>query len=175
MGQNERILRPKKLPKIFNILGSFFAFCIKFLNFGKNSLYKRRYINLNESKMKNIIVLKDLPSNIVDEAIVILKSGNKIKNTKKVETASYSKFEEAENSSYEIAIKEAEFLVQNYMKNLEKPKDDASGMKKLKSKYQKLKIYSFFLGAAALIRNCFSSFIIFLISLPYIYKKEFCK
>ena len=28
---------------------------------------------MNVSQMKNIIVLKDLPSNIVDEAIIILK------------------------------------------------------------------------------------------------------
>ena len=33
---------------------------------------------MNELDMKNIIVLKDLPSNIIDEAIVILKD-NKIK------------------------------------------------------------------------------------------------
>lgn len=29
--------------------------------------------DMNVSQMKNIIVLKDLPSNIVDEAIIILK------------------------------------------------------------------------------------------------------
>ena len=33
---------------------------------------------MNNLDMKNIIVLKDLPSNIIDEAIVILKD-NKIK------------------------------------------------------------------------------------------------
>ena len=33
---------------------------------------------MNNLDMKNIIVLKDLPSNIIDEAIVVLKN-NKIK------------------------------------------------------------------------------------------------
>ena len=33
---------------------------------------------MNDLDMKNIIVLKDLPSNIIDEAIVILKN-NKVK------------------------------------------------------------------------------------------------
>ena len=40
---------------------------------------------MNISHMKNIVVLKDLPSNIVDEAIVILKSGNKVKDKKVIE------------------------------------------------------------------------------------------
>ena len=33
---------------------------------------------MKPESMKNIIVLKDLPSNIVDEAFVILKSNKKI-------------------------------------------------------------------------------------------------
>ena len=81
---------------------------------------------MNISQMKNIVVLKDLPSNLIDEAIVILKNGNKIKieNEKKEE-------------NYETAIKEAEFIVQSYIKNLEKPKDNKSDMKKLKLQCKK--------------------------------------
>ena len=40
---------------------------------------------MNTSQMKNIIVLRDLPSNIVDEAIVILKKNVKLKNREKIE------------------------------------------------------------------------------------------
>ena len=40
---------------------------------------------MNVSHMKNIIVLKDLPSNIVDEAIVILKKDSKVQDLKFIE------------------------------------------------------------------------------------------
>lgn len=43
---------------------------------------------MNIKAMKNIIVLKDLPSNIAEEAIVILKSNSKIKNKEIIENKS---------------------------------------------------------------------------------------
>ena len=49
---------------------------------------------MNASRMKNIIVLKDLPSNLVDEAIVILKSGKKIKQKEFIESKNESNFKE---------------------------------------------------------------------------------
>ncbi len=38
---------------------------------------------MEENNMKNIVVLKDLPSNLVDEAIVIFKENVNIKNIDK--------------------------------------------------------------------------------------------
>ena len=35
---------------------------------------------MNKENMKNMVVLKDLPSNIVEEAIIILKPNVKIKS-----------------------------------------------------------------------------------------------
>lgn len=110
--------------------------------------------------MKNIIVLKDLPSNIVDEAIVILKAGSKVKDKVKKENNTIENIESTEDTSYEIAIKEAEFLVADYMKNLEKPKEDIAKTKSISAKYKKLKICSFFLGIVAVIRNSFGYCII---------------
>ena len=40
---------------------------------------------MNVSNMKNMVVLKNLPSNIIDEAIVVLKSNTKVKNLEKIE------------------------------------------------------------------------------------------
>ena len=40
---------------------------------------------MNSKIMKNIVVLKDLPSNIIDEAIVILKDNSKIKTLEAIE------------------------------------------------------------------------------------------
>ncbi len=115
---------------------------------------------MNASRMKNIIVLKDLPSNIIDEAIVILKAGSKVKNKVKKESNTIENIESTEDTSYEIAIKEAEFLVADYMKNLEKPKEDIVKAKSISAKYQKLKICSFFLGVIAVIRNNYGYYII---------------
>ena len=46
-----------------------------------NNLYILKvevYINMED--MRNIVVLKDLPSNLVEEAIIVLKQNQKIKN-----------------------------------------------------------------------------------------------
>ena len=40
---------------------------------------------MEASKMKNMVVLKNLPSNLVEEAIVILKSNKHVKKLEKIE------------------------------------------------------------------------------------------
>ncbi len=39
---------------------------------------------MNQEKLKNIIILRDIPSNLVDEAIIILKDNNQV-NKKRME------------------------------------------------------------------------------------------
>ena len=70
---------------------------------------------MNISQMKNMIVLKDLPSNIVDEAIVILKNNAKVKNRQAIENGNLDKFKENSNIDYDYLIKEAEFVIENYI------------------------------------------------------------
>ncbi len=86
---------------------------------------------MNNLDMKNIIVLKDLPSNIIDEAIVILKD-NKIKKKEKSEN-------EFINTNI---ISEAQNVISEYIERLEKPKKERQNEKKLLSKYKKLQILS---------------------------------
>lgn len=105
------------------------------------------------SQMKNIIVLKDLPSNLVDEAIVILKSGSKVKNKEMVEKNHKTSFEESGDTGYEIAIKEAEYIVGDYMKKLEKPEDNTVSLRKIRLQYKKMQICSVLLGIVAILRN----------------------
>lgn len=105
------------------------------------------------SQMKNIIVLKDLPSNLVDEAIVILKSGSKVKNKEMVEKNHKTSFEESGDAGYEIAIKEAEYIVGDYMKKLEKPEDNTVSLRKIRIGYKKMQICSVLLGIVAILRN----------------------
>lgn len=40
---------------------------------------------METSNMKNMVVLKNLPSNLVEEAIVILKSSKKVRKLEKIE------------------------------------------------------------------------------------------
>ena len=39
---------------------------------------------MNKEKLNNIVILKEIPSNLIDEAIIILKSNNS-SNKKKIE------------------------------------------------------------------------------------------
>ena len=88
---------------------------------------------MNNLDMKNIIVLKDLPSNIIDEAIVILKD-NKIKKREKSENAT-----ESMNTN---VISEAQNVISEYIERIERPKKERQNEKKLLLKYKKLQILS---------------------------------
>ena len=105
---------------------------------------------MNASRMKNIIVLKDLPSNLIDEAIVILKNGSKIKHhVSGITEENYQ--EKTLDGNYETAIKEAEFIVADYMRKLEIPKRNMKTIKNINIQYKKLKIFSLILGATAIL------------------------
>ena len=111
---------------------------------------------MNISQMKNMIVLRDLPSNIVDEAIVILKNNAKVKNRQAIENGNGDKFKENSSIDYDSVIKEAEYVIENYIKDIEKPKGTNNQLKDMKIKYKKLQISSLFIGitltAAMIIR-----------------------
>ena len=90
---------------------------------------------MENNKMRNIVVLKNLPSNLVEEAIVVLK-GNKIKLPEYAE-----KKAEVKTGSKDYILKEAELIISNYVSNLEKNK---LGKKKsldgIEKKYKRLKL-----------------------------------
>ena len=52
---------------------------------------------MSQGNLKNMVVLKNLPSNIVEEAIVILKSNKKIRQVEKIEKNNFK-----ENSGEKI-------------------------------------------------------------------------
>ena len=57
---------------------------------------------MENNKIKNTIVLRGMASNVVDEAIVILKPNVKIKKTQAIKNV------REKNSSKELILKEAE-------------------------------------------------------------------
>lgn len=107
---------------------------------------------MNESKMKNMVVLKNLPSNIVEEAYVVLKPNKNYKNLQKQENVD-------ERLSADYVVKEAEMVISNYLSKIEDKKIIRnSEVEKIKKKYKKLKNASMIL-AGILILNIIINFI----------------
>ena len=97
---------------------------------------------MNQSTLKNMVVLKNLPSNIVEEAIVILKSNNKIKQNEKIEKNGNNKNENnaEETKENDYILKEAEMLVSGYITRLEQRKKEKNEIQKaINKKCKKLK------------------------------------
>lgn len=103
---------------------------------------------MENSNMKNIIILKDLPSNIIEEAIVFVKANVDLKkqelSDKKRENVKVGA--KAKVGGKEYIIREAESVVSNYISNMEKPKQLEITNRKLKEKYKRIKGLSIFLG-----------------------------
>ncbi len=105
---------------------------------------------MNNLDMKNIIVLKDLPSNIIDEAIVILKD-NKIKGKDKTDdTNQYI------NTNI---INEAQNVISEYIESLERPKIEKQNERKLVLKCKKLQLFSVLLTGILIINVLLTTFI----------------
>ncbi|MBR2289942.1 MAG: hypothetical protein IJ867_04940 [Clostridia bacterium] len=68
---------------------------------------------MENNKIKNTIVLRGMASNVVDEAIVILKPNVKIKKTQGIK-----KVGEEKNTSKELILKEAEHIVSEYVNRI---------------------------------------------------------
>ena len=106
---------------------------------------------MNMSDMKNMVILKNLPSNLVEEAIIILKEN---KNIHKYQMQEAKENNEKENSlknkenkkDSNYIIKEAEMLVKSYTESLERkgPKWK-NNMKKLEKRYNNSVKLNFFL------------------------------
>lgn len=99
---------------------------------------------MKESNLKNMVVLKNLPSNLVEEAIVILKSNTKVKKLQKVEKNKITEYKNNEKKDKDYILKEAEMLVSNYISNIEEEKNKKEMTnKKASKKYKRLKKYAY--------------------------------
>ena len=97
---------------------------------------------MEASKLKNMVVLKNLPSNIVDEAIIVLKTNKKVKKLQKIERNKNQVENENDKKDKEYILKEAEMLVNNYISKIENSEKKNIFNKEAKSKYNKLKKYA---------------------------------
>lgn len=92
--------------------------------------------------MRNIVVLKNLPSNLVDEAIVIVKNKNIARNLEHIDRLSKEEKINKENEK-DYIIKEAECVLSSYIEKIE---DKGKVKDNINMKYKSLKIYSFIIS-----------------------------
>ena len=93
---------------------------------------------METSKMKNMVVLKNLPSNMIEEEIVIFKENSKIKAKDVINKS--NQLSQVQGKSKDIIFKEAEMLVNDYVKRVESSKNRKIFDKKINDKF--LKKYS---------------------------------
>lgn len=113
---------------------------------------------MNMSNMKNMIVLKNLPSNLVEEAFIVLKENKKVKRyqyadnevKKNVENKNAKNEKNVNDSEY--IIKEAENIILQYISKLEmKSPKWKNNMNRLEKKYKQAVKLNFFLGFTTVI------------------------
>lgn len=127
--------------------------------------------------MKNVIILKNLPSNLIDEAIVIVKDKKKIKDINYSEfikdggekfsssgnrqtsnrviqgymkEEDLKKLEDTKKEDRKYVIKEAEIVVTNYLSKIDN-KMPEKRIKRLEKSYKRAKKMSIILGIISVI------------------------
>ena len=95
---------------------------------------------MESSDMKNMVVLKNLPSNMVEEAIIIFKENQRIKEKEFIEKGGKINSEETQTKSKDCILKEAEMLVADYINKIEKKSEKND--KGIILKYKRIKYYS---------------------------------
>lgn len=88
---------------------------------------------MKSKNMKNIIILKDLPSNIVDQALVFIKPNLKVKE--------YIPKNTNKEIKKDYIVEEAESVIKDYIKNVNMG-DEQKKIRLIKKKYKRLKIVS---------------------------------
>lgn len=98
---------------------------------------------MNQSGLKNMVVLRNLPSNLIEEAIIVLKSNKNIRQIEKIDKNKVKEEPKEKVKERDYIQKEAEMLISNYIKRLEdRKKEKIENRKQENKKYLKLKKYS---------------------------------
>lgn len=97
---------------------------------------------MEPSVMKNMVVLKNLPSNMVEEAIIIFKKNQKVRQKELIEKSQKVNSIEVQTKSKEYILKEAEMLVTDYINKIENKNKAEKCDKNIMIQYKKLKYYS---------------------------------
>ncbi len=106
---------------------------------------------MNIKSMQNIVVLKEIPSNMVEEAIVILKPNIKLPQNKEKKKENVKVGAKGARENKEYILREAEEVVSQYISNLEKPKQLEMTNKKLIIKYNRIRTISIFCAVVGIL------------------------
>ena len=96
---------------------------------------------METSPIKNIVVLKNLPSNLVEEAIVILKTNKEAKRLEYIEKNANKSVNNSKKTK-EYMVREAESVIASYISKIEDNRNSRLPTSNIERKYKKLKIYS---------------------------------
>ncbi len=95
------------------------------------------------NQMKNMIVLKNLPSNIIEEAFVVLKPNKKVKVTKQKNMEKEK--ETIEERTNEYIVKEAEIVINDYLEDEENLLERKETIEYITYKYRRLRLLTLFI------------------------------
>lgn len=130
---------------------------------------------MDKENIKNIIILKNLPSNLIDEAIMVIKDKKKTKdfNYSDLETEQeeynekhkviqgymkeedLKKIEKIKKENRKYVIKEAEMVVTNYINKMDNSLNEKKA-KKIEGRYKRLRILNIFLGLTTIVSISFA-------------------
>ena len=88
------------------------------------------------NNLKNMLVLKDLPSNLIEEAYIVLNPNLKLQNNAIKENNENKKDNKILSKDY--ILEEAKYVLLNYISKIETKKEKVN-VKLLEKKYRKLK------------------------------------
>lgn len=108
------------------------------------------------NNLKNTVVLKNLPSNIVEEAVIVFKPNIKLKEKQELDNNNKMDKNKERNKEKDYILKEAEMLVNNYIRRVEEKKKIKNEIqKKVDKKCKNLKKYVFIMGIILLLETIF--------------------
>ena len=98
---------------------------------------------METSNLKNMVVLKNVPSNMIEEAMIVLKKNIKLKETElqnciENEINKNTKEDISKEKSKDYIIKEAEMIIDHYMTNIENNKKKEISAQKTEIKIVKI-------------------------------------
>ena len=118
-------------------------------------------MKLNE--MKNIIIIKNLPSNLIEEAIIVVKDKNGIKNfvnkedienddiiEESINKEEYNRIKNIQKENRKYIVKEAEMVVSDYLDKIDENKKYVDRLKTAKT-YKKMRYANICLACTSII------------------------
>lgn len=92
---------------------------------------------MEDIDLKNMVILENLPSNIVKEAYVVFKSNKMVKKFQKINKNSKKEEISKDKENDQYALREAEMLVSEYIKKVEKSEKEVILNSRINKKLKK--------------------------------------